>query len=224
MPCTSTAIRGRDSQAADVSRLLAPYREWPWYSEPKPSGEAMWSEPFIDEGGGNMPMLTYSVPLERQGQFVGVVTVDLSLDYFQVLQGWLDELHWGGRVRLCGQRHRNLHQSPNPACKLPRKITDFSQFQEDESLARCCSGCWEKGGPGRGRRSVDRPAIGVPFRPGFVGRLVAGGGDRRVGRAAGTDVPGTGSRSRETSGVFALGPEFSRIRLLRLSHFGERWA
>ena len=40
-------------------------------------------------------MLTYAVPLERQGKFVGVVSFDLSLDYFEVLHRWLDELRVG---------------------------------------------------------------------------------------------------------------------------------
>jgi sigma-B regulation protein RsbU (phosphoserine phosphatase) len=80
-------------------------------------------------------MLTYSVPLERQGQFVGVVTVDLSLDYFQVLQGWLDELQLGreGYAFVVSGTGAFISH-PDPACKLPRKITDFVQFREEESL------------------------------------------------------------------------------------------
>jgi sigma-B regulation protein RsbU (phosphoserine phosphatase) len=95
----------------------------------------MWSEPFIDEGGGNVPMLTYSVPLERQGKFIGVVTVDLSLDYFQVLQGWLSEMRVGREgYAFVVSGTGTFISHPDARCKLPRKITDFSQFEDDVSL------------------------------------------------------------------------------------------
>jgi sigma-B regulation protein RsbU (phosphoserine phosphatase) len=130
----------RESGGVTAKRLTLPayspqYRQWAWYSEPKLKRTAMWSEPFIDEGGGNVPMLTYSVPLERQGKFVGVVTADLSLDYFKVLQGWLDELRMGreGYAFVVSSTGAFISH-PDPTCKLARKITDFTQFQEDESL------------------------------------------------------------------------------------------
>jgi serine/threonine protein kinase len=130
----------RESEGVTAKRLVfpaysPPYREWAWYSEPKRQRQAMWSEPFIDEGGGNVPMLTYSVPLERQGQFVGVVTVDLSLDYFHVLQGWLHELRMGREgYAFVVSGTGTFISHPHPSCQLPRKIADFNQFQEDELL------------------------------------------------------------------------------------------
>jgi tRNA A-37 threonylcarbamoyl transferase component Bud32 len=130
----------RESGGVTAKRLTFPaysplYREWAWYNEPKLQQKAMWSEPFIDEGGGNVPMLTYSVPLLRQGEFVGVVTVDLSLDYFQVLQDWLRELRSGREgYAFVVSGSGTFISHPDPVCKLPHKITEFRQFQEDESL------------------------------------------------------------------------------------------
>ena len=154
----------RESGGVTAKRLTFPaysplYREWAWYSEPKLQRKAMWSEPFIDEGGGNVPMLTYSVPLERQGQFVGVVTVDLSLDYFQVLQSWLAELRMGreGYAFVVSGTGAFISH-PDPACKLPRKITDFRQFQEDESLRMLLQRMLEKRGRAASRRSIRGPA------------------------------------------------------------------
>jgi signal transduction histidine kinase len=58
-----------------------------WYEIPKELGKAIWSEPYFDEGGVNQLVSTYSVPLydRRNGQkkFVGILTIDLSLDWFQ---------------------------------------------------------------------------------------------------------------------------------------------
>jgi hypothetical protein len=71
-----------------------PYREWDWYRRAK-NGRGGWSEPYVDVGGGDIPMVTYSAPVVRGGVFVGVVTVDLSLAYFRVLRTWLTELRLG---------------------------------------------------------------------------------------------------------------------------------
>jgi len=58
-----------------------------WYQIPRELGIPVWSEPYYDEGGGDMIMSTYSVPLflERDGkrQFTAILTVDLSLDWLQ---------------------------------------------------------------------------------------------------------------------------------------------
>ncbi len=64
-----------------------PYFYWDWYQIPKELKRAGWSEPYFDEGCGNIIMTTYSVPLyQRDGgqmRFVGVATADLSLDWLK---------------------------------------------------------------------------------------------------------------------------------------------
>lgn len=68
---------------ADLASERYRYREQPWYRLAAQTGAALWSEPYFDEGGGDILMATYSVPLfmERGGvsQFSGVVTADLAL-------------------------------------------------------------------------------------------------------------------------------------------------
>ena len=60
-----------------------------WYQIPRELKRPGWSEPYYDEGGGNIIMSTYSVPFYRRGptgaQFQGVVTADLSLLWLQEL-------------------------------------------------------------------------------------------------------------------------------------------
>ena len=52
----------------------------PWFSEPFQSGVAVWSEPYFDEGGGDIRMVTRSVPVEGgDGVFV-VLTTDLPVE------------------------------------------------------------------------------------------------------------------------------------------------
>jgi len=62
------------------------YFEQEWYSVPARSGKAHWSEPYYDEGGGEILMCTYSVPVystRDQEKFIGVVTIDLSLKWLE---------------------------------------------------------------------------------------------------------------------------------------------
>ena len=62
------------------------YHSMEWYTVPMKSGNAHWSDPYFDEGGGEMVMSTYSLPIrDPQGNIVAIFTADVSLD-------WLSEL------------------------------------------------------------------------------------------------------------------------------------
>ncbi|GHT41721.1 hypothetical protein FACS189443_3870 [Planctomycetales bacterium] len=56
------------------------YLEWEWYADPAKKQKPCWSEPYFDEGGGDVLMCTYSVPFSIKGKFSGVATIDISLD------------------------------------------------------------------------------------------------------------------------------------------------
>jgi sigma-B regulation protein RsbU (phosphoserine phosphatase) len=52
---------------------------WQWWHLPKETGRGAWSDPYFDEGAGNVLMVTYSEPFTRDGAFRGVTTVDIML-------------------------------------------------------------------------------------------------------------------------------------------------
>lgn len=54
--------------------------KWDWYRLAKQAGHGIWTEPYFDEGGGNILMTTFSVPFYRNGRFAGVATVDVPLE------------------------------------------------------------------------------------------------------------------------------------------------
>jgi sigma-B regulation protein RsbU (phosphoserine phosphatase) len=56
---------------------------WDWWHTPRNTAQPTWSEPYFDEGAGNVLMVTYSVPVQIDGQFNGVTTVDIQLDTLQ---------------------------------------------------------------------------------------------------------------------------------------------
>lgn len=58
-----------------------------WFQLPRELGRAVWSEPYFDEGGGNILMATYSVPFTHtvagEARFAGVVTADIALAWLE---------------------------------------------------------------------------------------------------------------------------------------------
>lgn len=61
------------------------YDIWDWFHLPLELKKPVWCEPYFDEGGGNILMVTYCVPVFKSNEFWGVVTSDVSLE-------WLNDL------------------------------------------------------------------------------------------------------------------------------------
>ena len=63
------------------------YDVWDWYTLPRDLGKSIWTEPYFDEGAGNILMVTYATPCYtgRTNDFFAVVGCDVSLS-------WLTEM------------------------------------------------------------------------------------------------------------------------------------
>lgn len=58
------------------------YHYMDWYQIPKLLGTPYWSEPYFDNGGGEMLMSTYSLPMyDGNGKLYAVFTADISLEW-----------------------------------------------------------------------------------------------------------------------------------------------
>ena len=67
------------------------YLHQEWYLQPIEQGKGVWSEPYIDKGGGEIPMITYSLPLTNsKGEIYAVQTADISLDWLTDLTQKMD--------------------------------------------------------------------------------------------------------------------------------------
>lgn len=81
--------RHRESGELQVLSLATEEYDYPsqeWFVEPLKSGEGYWSEPYFDEGGGDILMTTFSVPIKgTDGRIAAILTADISLE-------WLTEL------------------------------------------------------------------------------------------------------------------------------------
>lgn len=87
-----------------------------WYKLPKEQDKARWSEPYFDEGVGDVVMTTFSVPVyrEREGkrEFTAILTADISLDW---LQEFMDS------VKICESGYGYIISSKGTLVTHPNK-------------------------------------------------------------------------------------------------------
>ena len=58
------------------------YTKWDWFRIPMGTGKGSWGEPYFDIYGGERLMITYSAPITRNKNQVGIATVDITLNEF----------------------------------------------------------------------------------------------------------------------------------------------
>jgi phosphoserine phosphatase RsbU/P len=78
--------RGASVASSDLAGASYAYQERPWYRRAADAGQPVWSSPYFDAGGGDIWMVTYSVPFFRKRAdahraIAGVVTADLDLKW-----------------------------------------------------------------------------------------------------------------------------------------------
>ncbi len=104
-----------------------------WYMIPRELQQPMWSEPYFDEGLGNIVMTTYTVPLYQDVHgnkvFIGVLTADISLD-------WMQE--YVSKIKVCETGYaftisRNGSLVTHPIKDLIMNTTIFSIAEETNS-------------------------------------------------------------------------------------------
>jgi sigma-B regulation protein RsbU (phosphoserine phosphatase) len=110
------------------------YFYWTWYQIPKELNRPVWSEPYYDEGAGNIIMCTYSVPLYKtvsgEKEFIGVLTADISLEWLQEIVSSIKILESGYGCLVS----RNGTVVTHPAEELIMHETIFSVAEAREDL------------------------------------------------------------------------------------------
>jgi len=91
LPCASSPL------AVTVCSLVRyDYTEDEWFRVPVTQRRDHWSRPYFDEGGGDIWMVTYSVPFNRHGALAGV---------------WLQGVRSSERGLLSAPSHRPPHDA-----------------------------------------------------------------------------------------------------------------
>ena len=115
------------------------YPSQEWFTKPLELDDSYWSEPYIDEGGGDILMTTFSLPIhDVDGQTAAVLTADISLD-------WLTELVGNAQVYpnsfgVMLSRAGQIMVSPVETLTMHASVHDFGEQMEDsesyDSLTR----------------------------------------------------------------------------------------
>lgn len=107
-----------------------------WYQLPKELERAVWTEPYSDEGGGNVIMATYSVPfyrtVEGKREFAGVVTADISLDWLEKMISEIKVFETGYAFLL--SRHGTFITHPNRDLIMNHTIFSLAEELDSEQL------------------------------------------------------------------------------------------
>lgn len=75
------------------------YFDQNWFASARDSGQAIWTEPYFDRGGGNILMTTYAAPFYHSDTlgktFRGVATADLSLNWLEDMMNYIQVFETG---------------------------------------------------------------------------------------------------------------------------------
>lgn len=118
------------------SYQYVPYPYWDWYQIPRELGKPEWSEPYFDEGGGNIAMATCSVPFYGEtggtGPIKGVVTADISLDSLTELVSSVKVLKTGYAALI--SRNGMLLAHPLKDAVMNESFFSIAEARNDSSL------------------------------------------------------------------------------------------
>jgi sigma-B regulation protein RsbU (phosphoserine phosphatase) len=105
-----------------------------WYVVPKELNRSVWSEPYFDEGAGNILMSTYSSPfyqiLNGERVFKGIITMDISLEWLQKVVSSIRVLDTGYGFLIS----QNGAFVTHPVSRFIMNETLFSLNEEHDNL------------------------------------------------------------------------------------------
>ena len=111
------------------------YHYMDWYQIPKLLNESYWSEPYYDDGGGEMMMTTYSKPLyDEYGHMYAIITADFSLEWLTELVGGIQAFERS--YNLMVSRNASFIVHPDHNLILNETIYSSTYGDDDESLKK----------------------------------------------------------------------------------------
>lgn len=99
------------------------YPQWEWYRQPRDEGRPIWTEPFFDDGGGNVVMITRALPFRRQEQFWGIATIDMPVSKLTTA---VQRITMGQRgYGFLVSREGRFITHPNPSLIMNRMVQEL---------------------------------------------------------------------------------------------------
>ena len=124
----------RQGDSLAFQSLATPQYDYPeqeWFKKPIELDSEYWSEPYIDTGGGEVLMTTFSQPIKDQkGKMAAILTADISLD-------WLTDLLENSQVyphahNLMFSRSGRFMVSKNRELVLQQTVMDVVGKMRDQ--------------------------------------------------------------------------------------------
>jgi len=117
----------------DIGTDAYDYRESDWYILPLESRSGIWTEPYFDEGAGDILMCTYSAPVfDDAGGIIAVTTVDLPLEQLQQSMH-LAELDHGEFIII--SKNDRFISHPSPEKIMTSGLGEIVEASSDPTLA-----------------------------------------------------------------------------------------
>lgn len=111
------------------------YHYMDWYQIPKLLDRPYWSEPYYDDGGGEMMMTTYSKPLyDSEGRLYAMLIADLSLEWLTDLVGGIQA--FDKSYNLMVSRNASFIVHPDRDLILNETIFSSTYGDTSESLKK----------------------------------------------------------------------------------------
>ncbi len=129
---------GEQVVESDLNDPAYNYHLQDWYQIPKELDKPIWSEPYFDEGGGDVIMATYSVPFywpvleNRETEFRGIITIDISLVWLTQVFNNLSIYETGYGFLLSQSGKYLVH--PNPDDIMNTSIFDIAELHRDQKI------------------------------------------------------------------------------------------
>jgi sigma-B regulation protein RsbU (phosphoserine phosphatase) len=111
------------------------YPSQEWFIKPLEFQDGYWSEPYYDEGGGNMLMTTFSMPVkDRNGKVAAILTADISLDWLTELMGSIKV--YPNAFNTVVSRSGQIMVCPNESLVMSKSVDQFADESDDSDVLR----------------------------------------------------------------------------------------
>jgi len=131
----------RDMETGIIKMLSLATKEYDypsmeWFTKPLESGESYWSEPYFDENGGDMLMVTFSMPVkDNNGDVAAILTADISLDWLTEFIG--DIKIYPNAFCMVVSRNGQIMVCPVDTLVMKKTVNQFARESSDREALDC---------------------------------------------------------------------------------------
>lgn len=120
----------------DLASKEYDYLKKDWYKTPIEQERSLWSEPYYDEGGGDILMATFSNPIVLDGEVIAILTIDISLEEIQDMVLSIEVLDSGYAFMLSSEHKIIAHPDKSLIMQVYDRPFSYYNMIKEEYLWR----------------------------------------------------------------------------------------